>query len=312
MTLERLRCFVAVAEQLNFTKAAQDRHIAQTAMSRQISMLEEELGCRLFDRDNRTVSLTPSGKVFYEGVVVLLEQYRETVEKTRAARQGTTGALRVGIGQYERTFVSQLVGEFHQNYPLIEVTVSQYRYKELVDQLKNGLVDVIFALPISADYMAGQKVDIQELFTSEICVLMSREHPLARLDHIGVDDMIGHAGITISENDGPCSLENFWARTKRYGFPITKAIQANSLEVEFLMLEARMGIAFAPYFLKEELPPKLTAVRLTPGLYPLEKFVSMIRQDNRNPAARIFVGGIQTSRTLWERLERSETGAVHP
>lgn len=306
MTLERLQCFVAVAEQLNFTRAAQDCHIAQTAMSRQISMLEEELCCRMFYRDNRTVSLTPAGKTFYEGVVVLLEQYRELVDKTCAVRQGVTGTLRIGIGQYERRFVSELVGEFHQLYPLIDVTVSQYHYKELVDHLRNGLVDVIFALPISADYMSGQKVNIQELFTSEVSVIMSREYPLAGKGRIGVADMAGHSGITISENDGPCSLENFWKRTHRYGFPIAKATQANSLEAMFLMLEAGMGIAFAPFFLKEELPPKLTMVQLEPGLYPLEKFVSMIRQDNKNPSARIFVEGIGTSRTLWARLERTE------
>ena len=301
-----------MAEQLNFTKAAQDCHIAQTAMSRQISMLEEELGCRLFDRDNRTVSLTPSGRAFYEGVVVLLEQYRETVEKARAAGQGMTGTLRIGIGQFERNFVSELVGEFYQNYPLIGVSVAQYHYKDLVSHLKNGVVDVIFALPISASYMAGQKVEIQALFTSETCIFLSREHPLARLERIGAADVDGQNVITLSEDEGPCSLEAFHQRGSEHGMRMGKIIQANSLEAEFLMLEAGMGIAFGPYFIGEELPPKLTAVRLTPGLYPLEKFVSMIRQDNRNPAARIFVGGIQTSRTLWERLERSETGAVHP
>lgn len=307
MTLERLHCFVAVAEHLNFTRAAQDCHIAQTAMSRQISMLEEELSCRLFYRDNRTVSLTPAGKTFYEGVVVLLEQYRELVDKTCAARQGVTGTLRIGIGQYERRFVSELVGEFHQLYPLIEVTVSQYHYKELVDHLKNGLVDVIFALPISADYMSGENVEIQELFTSELSLLLSRDHPLAKKEFVTRDDLAGMTSVTISENDGPCSLDNYWLRTRRYGLPIAKAIQANSLDAAFLMLEAGMGISFAPYFLNEDLPPKLTMVVLEPGFYPLEKFVSMIHRENKNPSARIFVEGIKTSRTLWERLEQSGT-----
>lgn len=304
MTLERLRCFVAVAERLSFTKAAEECHIAQTAMSRQIAMLEEELGCRLFIRDSRTVALTPSGGAFYEGVTVLLEQYRETVEKTQAAGRGVTGTLRVGIGQYERNFVSELVGEFYQKYPNIEVTVSQYHYKDLVDHLKNGIVDVIFALPISAEYMANENVDIQELFSSQMCMIMSREHPIAGKIYISKEDMVGQTGITISEDEGPCSLKAYWGKTNLHGFPIAKTIQANSLEAAFLMLEAGMGIAFAPYFLKDELPPKLKLVPLAPGLYPLEKFVSMIRRSNQNPAARIFVGGIKTSRTLWSRLER--------
>lgn len=308
MTLERLRCFVAVAKQLNFTKAAKECHIAQTAMSRQIAMLEEEVDCRLLYRDNRTVSLTPAGKAFYEGSVVMLELYRETTEKAQAAKLGMAGTLRVGIGQYERNFVSELVGEFHSKYPNIEVSVSQYHYKDLVDHIKNGTVDVIFALPISAEYMVGQNVDIQELFSSKLSVIVNRDHPFSEQACVTRTDMASQASITISEDAGPCSLENYQKKGRENGIFHMKIIQANSLEAEFLMIEAGMGVAVGPHFLKEELPPKLTMVPLESGFYPIGKFVCMIRSDNQNPAAHIFVAGIKTSRTLWSRLERDEKG----
>ena len=66
MTIDRLYCFVTAVKHMNFTRAAAELHMAQTAMSRQIAMLENELGCRLFDRSNRTIQLTPAGKCFFD------------------------------------------------------------------------------------------------------------------------------------------------------------------------------------------------------------------------------------------------------
>ena len=81
MNLERLEYFAAVAENLNFTRAAEDCHVAQTAISRHIAALESEVGCKLFYRTNRAVELTPAGKAFYSEILPMLEHYRRALEK---------------------------------------------------------------------------------------------------------------------------------------------------------------------------------------------------------------------------------------
>ncbi len=304
MTFERLRCFLAVAERLNFTRAAEDCHMAQTAMSRQISMLEQEVGCRLFDRDNRAVTLTPAGKVFKEGITMVMHKYDETLDRVHSMGGQTKGSIRVGIGQYERNFVSELVSEFHQKYPDVQVLISQYQYKDLIELFLNGVLDVIFALPISADCLDQEKVEIQELFTAEVCVALKKGHPLSEFKQLSSKDLKNQRVITLSEDEGPCSMENFWKRMTACDFLIGEVVRVNSLNAGYLMLEAGLGVEFIPSFLKSELPPKLMTVPLAPGTYPKEKFVAMIRRDNQDPTAHLFADGLTTSRTLWDRLER--------
>lgn len=301
MTLERLRYFVSVAQCLNFTRAAAECHIAQTAMSRQIAALEAEVGCRLLDRDRRSVRLTPAGQTFYEGVVLLLDQYQGALERTRSASKGMEGSLRLGIGQYERSFVSQLVQEFHQHYPHIEVSVSQYSYQALVQQLLRGTVDVIFALPISAEYLAGRGVELLKLFTAQLDVAVGREHPFAGLPEFPIDRLEGERVITLSEDDGPCSIEQFYTQSCMYGLHPGQVQRANSLEALLLMVEAGMGVAFMPHFLKPLLPERV--VLLPQSSYPPGKFVAAWRKGDPNPATAVFTGGIHNSQTLWEKLE---------
>lgn len=113
MTIDRLCCFVTAVKHMNFTRAAAELHMAQTAMSRQIAMLESELDCRLFDRSNRTIQLTPAGKCFFDGISPLLKNYDKIVKETQMVGKRLAGELRIGIGQYEQSFVSELVKEFH-------------------------------------------------------------------------------------------------------------------------------------------------------------------------------------------------------
>lgn len=307
MTLERLRYFVAAAELLNFTRAAEQCHIAQTAMSRQIAMLEEELGCRLFQREHRAVTLTESGQVFYKGASAILKTYQETVERTRASARGLTGTLHIGIGQYERRFVSTLVEEFHQHMPDVVVTISQYGYNELINRMLNGLLDMIFALPVSAGYLAGEKVDIHELFTVSSGVIMRKGDPLAGRTSIFAQDLSDRTVITTSEAEGPCSLAVYRARAAHYGYSFRKIVQANSLPAALLMIQAGMGLMLVPMLLEDELPHDLAIVPMDAALYPLEKFVAIHRTDCQNPTLRVFMEGVLTSQTLYKQLEQ-----LHP
>ena len=79
MNIDNIKCFISLAECLNFTKAAEKEHVTQTSMSRRISSLETELGAPLFYRDNRMVELTAAGKVFYDQAKKLVEFYDQSV-----------------------------------------------------------------------------------------------------------------------------------------------------------------------------------------------------------------------------------------
>ena len=96
MKVDRLECFVHVAETLNFSKSAQALHCSQPSISRVIHLLEQELGFELFERDRNQVALTPAGAVFYPQARQLLHQYQAAVEEARKAHQATL-TLKVGV-----------------------------------------------------------------------------------------------------------------------------------------------------------------------------------------------------------------------
>src|SRR5262245_19066332 len=96
MDLRHVRYFVAVAEELHFSRAATRVHVAQPALSRQIRALEDELGVRLFERDRRRVALTTAGAAFLDEARFLLERVERAVEVARRADRGELGSLRIG------------------------------------------------------------------------------------------------------------------------------------------------------------------------------------------------------------------------
>ncbi len=310
MTLERLCYFVAAAQVLNFTKAAEQCHIAQTAMSRQMAMLEEELGCALFLREHRSVALTEAGKLFYEGVAPLLEQYRQVRERVALLGRDQAGELRIGIGHYEQRYVSSLVEEFHHHCPEAVVTISQYGYHELVERLLRGELDLIFALPVTGEYLADKGVDIYHIFPTQTGVIARREDPILKSGAVSGADMAGRTVITTSEPEGPCSLAAFCQRMAGRNWTLEQVLQANSFSAALLMLQAGTGVMLAPMLVRGELPDSLDMVPLRPEDSPLEDVVAVSRPHSKNPMVKRFLEGITTSKTFsaqWGR-QREEAG----
>lgn len=104
MNRNQLKYFVAAAESRSFTKAAEQFYISQTAITQQIRLLEETLGCPLFDRSTRPVSLTPAGTIFLREAKGILERMSRAQERVHDASTGLSGTLRVGyVRGYERS-----------------------------------------------------------------------------------------------------------------------------------------------------------------------------------------------------------------
>lgn len=148
--LRHLRYFVAVAEELSFTRAAQRLHIAQPPLSTQIRNLETELGVELFDRSRRAIALTGAGEVLLAQARPLLTQVEQTLNATRNAGAGESGRLTIGFIPSAST--SALPGHlraFHDRYPAVELFLRELNPDELVAQLHAGAIDLCFLyLPV--------------------------------------------------------------------------------------------------------------------------------------------------------------------
>jgi DNA-binding transcriptional LysR family regulator len=148
-----LQAFVVVAEELNFTRAAERLGIAQQPLSQQIARLEREIGARLFERSTRRVSLTDAGRSLYVDAQDVLARLTDARRHALLASQGETGRVTVGCGSYAvESILPPLLGAFHDRYPGVAVRLYEGHTVEQLDALRRGEIDVAFALlPIESE-----------------------------------------------------------------------------------------------------------------------------------------------------------------
>ena len=147
MNFVQINYFLTVAKCLSFTKAANLLYVSQPALSRQIIMMEDELGVKLFDRNGRRLQLTPSGQILCEELETVFIQYKGAVVKAQAAATNLTTMLRVGIldGIAVDDLLTPALREMTQKHPNIEVALFSFGYEELATRLYDGRLDLILS-----------------------------------------------------------------------------------------------------------------------------------------------------------------------
>lgn len=143
MEIRQLRYFLAVAEQLNFTRAANLLHVTQPTLSQQIAELEDQLGVRLFERGKKGAMLTNAGQMLLVEAQEVLARYGQMEQRMAHFRSGSTGTLTMGtLNFFETTVVPDLVSCLHERFPGIRLLVQQYPLDLLRMNLLNRKLDV--------------------------------------------------------------------------------------------------------------------------------------------------------------------------
>lgn len=189
MELRQLRYLDAVARRRSFTQAAQELHIAQSALSQQVRRLERELGVELLRRTTRRVEVTEAGEV-------VLARARRALAEVDAVRADVDailglvrGTLRLGgVPPIGPTHPAALIAEFTQAHPGVAVTVQEGVAFRLLDQLRNGRLDLVIAL-VDPDSLA--ELDGVRLIDEELVLITALDHPLARARRVRVDRLSG-------------------------------------------------------------------------------------------------------------------------
>ena len=180
MELRHLRYFVAVAEALNFTKAATGLRVAQPALSRQVSDLEEELGVDLLKRTSHGVRLTEEGKLFLTEAWGILKRADESVTKVRALARGEFGELQVGyVPPLDLHMLPRSLAEFQKTTPGVKVVLHDLGSDEICNELRNGKLHLGLMMQPSEESTAG--IEFEEIGRYPFFVAMASGHPLSRL-----------------------------------------------------------------------------------------------------------------------------------
>jgi len=250
MNLDMIRYFLAVSRHLNFTRAAAECHIAQTAMSRQIKSMEDELGFQLFIRNNREVRLTEAGAIFAKEAGKILTRYQDAVDKARSVSKGFGGFLRIGFGQYEKDVLRSSVRRFREQYPEVRVVLEQYGYQRLARNLIDGNLDMIVSMKGCLRMLPPEHVF--KVFREEPMVIISSpSHPLADRDRLEPQELSTLSFVYLEENTDPDAIEVYRQLCASYDFQPRRIVKVNSLDAKLVEVEDTDAVGIMPRFMAE-------------------------------------------------------------
>jgi DNA-binding transcriptional LysR family regulator len=181
-----MRYFIAVAEELSFTRAAQRLHMAVPPLSVQIRRLEQEIGAQLLTRDARKIALTAAGQVFLHEARRTLAQVHRTVTLTRHVAGGDTGSLEIGYNAVaEFGMLTQIIKAFRQKWPKVHLTLHGMRTPDQLEALRHDELDVGFICPP----LFAEDLDMQLLQKQPFVAVLPENHRLAAAPGISFEDL---------------------------------------------------------------------------------------------------------------------------
>lgn len=290
MDIRQLNYFISVAEHLSFTKAARHHYIAQTAISQRIMALEQLLGVKLFSRNNRSVRLTPAGKVFYKEAKLIVARSEEAINKTRIAASGLDGNLKIGfMAPYEKMFLPELIRNFRRNYPGISLTFDQANFERLREALEQELLDIAFIPSFGIENIPG--LVWKTLFMEPKCAVLYQSHPLAKEQKIRRTALANEPFVAIDQREAPFAFDAMIQDCVRSGFSPKIVEQSRLLAMVLFLVEAEIGITLLPRCYKVYAGNNLRFIELE-GESEYHEYVVAWMRDNHNPAIPLYLKAI--------------------
>jgi DNA-binding transcriptional LysR family regulator len=252
MDSRQLEYFVAVAEELSFTRAAQRLFTVQSTVSAAIRALETDLKTTLFDRSTRRVRLSDAGEALLPEAKAALEALDRARAVVEEASTGLRGNVRIGtMTRLSLIDLASLLGSFYQRYPLVEVqvTTSPTGSSGLADDVRHGRLDVAL-VGLSRAEMTG--LEPRELATVQFAVLVPEAHRLASADSVRLEDLAGERFVDM--------LRGFGNRTTvdrafdAAGLPRRVQVEVPDLTTVPDYVRAGLGVAVVPDMDLDDLP----------------------------------------------------------
>ena len=299
MNQNQLKYFVAAAESRNFTKAAEQFYISQTAITQQIRLLEETLGCALFDRSTRPVSLTGAGETFLGEAREILERMNRAVELTHGAAMGLSGTLQLGyVCGYEHSDLPLWMRRFHGENPNILVSFYRCSADVLSSGVLGGAYDLVYTWD-STNLKQNEEVDHVTVERVRLVVALYDRHPLAQRQSLRRQELMGENILYMSPSANVESYGDafYMELYRKAGFKPNILFRSSDAESILMMVASEEGISILPEYCTTKLnhPYNLRFVPLE-GAQEVEEIVAVWRRDNRNPALNRYLQSLETEK----------------
>ena len=255
MDLRRLTCFLAVADELNFSRAAQRLHMSQPPLSQQIRLLEQEMGAQLFERSRRAVTLTPAGLLLQEKARQIVELHQQAGELCRMAAHGLAGRLRIAFTASVPLFdeFSAMLRDFRTRYPEVELDLQHMTTGEQIAALTAGQIDIGFMRPSPA-FRIPVPIREQTLWRDELMLALPAKQaadsqPVA-LSALADQPFVLHPSVL-----GGGLHEHILALCSEAGFVPRIAQPARETSTMLALVAAGLGLSIVPSVYERICPP---------------------------------------------------------
>lgn len=278
MADRRLQVFQTVARLLSFTKAAEELHMTQPAVTFQVRQLEEQYNTRLFDRTHNRISLTEAGRKVYESAIHIFELYAEMDNAVRELTGDVGGVLILGasstIAEY---MLPVLLGDFKKKYPEVSIRLKVSNSDGIVNQVENNTIDLgVVEAPVN-----NKNLVVEQCRTDELVLIVPPGHELATRDKVSPKELIDYPFICREEGSGTrgVMLESMSADGGSAG-DLNIVMELGSLEAIKGAVEAGMGISVlsSATVVKELKLGSLMAIKLDP---PARRPFSFVHQKQK-------------------------------
>jgi LysR family hca operon transcriptional activator len=286
MQLRLLRYFIAVSEELSFTRAAEHLNIAQPSLSQQIRQLEGLIGTPLFTRNKHRIELTEAGRVFQREARNILAAMNHAVDLARKAARAEAGVMTIALvpGPEDKMF-STVFTRLLRNYPNLQIVLRSLTSPEQVTALKKGEINVGFLRGPIEDKDLGSKVIVRE----DVIVLLPARHALARQKRIPVRKLANVPLLHVSRNVAPALHDMINQVAADAGVTFRTILEMESLTAILNAVASGLGFSLHGEYVRRIAPKDVAVRELDANPLPKLELVVAYRKDDKLPALAAFL-----------------------
>lgn len=278
MSLHKLRYFIAVAEHQSFSRAAAALNVAQSALSRHISELEESIGAPLLERSAHGVHMTPVGRVFFDDSRGALAQVDNAFSQARLAAAGSLGLLTIGVNELavRHPTVVWALAEFVNRHPAAQLKALMMNSIEQFRALRSRQIEAGFVIERPG---AMTELDHLPIARDDFALALHRDHWLAAQRTVSVADILDEPFVTISAERHWLSQSKLLARCHASGFTPRSVVQVDSERLQIALVRERLGLGFVNASVRFTLPPDVLLRRVREFRVGLDLDLVWMRQN---------------------------------
>ncbi|GAB2562512.1 LysR family transcriptional regulator [Dyella jejuensis] len=279
----QLRYFIAVAEELSFTRAAQRLHLSQPPLSQQIQALEQDLGTRLLERDKRNVALTAPGKLFLEQARQILAMAEDARTRVAEAAAGFSGQLRLAytVSVSFHPALPQILLRSGQHAPNVQVLLSEMYTEPQFSALRAGQIDVGFVRDMPAHEDDARCLRLDVIDREPLLLALPAGHRLAGRDHVELGEAAGEPFVVQPRELAATLYDRLVRLAASAGFHPVIRQQAQQLNGLIALVAAGIGLALVPASMQVV---KLAGVSYVPLADPDAHLLLAVASRAENPS----------------------------